>query len=296
MSLTKAFEEHNIKFSLKADTSKISSIRAGGIAEYIAFPSSKEQLMYAVRAAKAASYKYKIIGKATNVFFSDNGFDGLIISTSDMKNMSLEGNGFVADAGISLPFLIRSAARSGFRIFPHLSGIPGSLGGAVRNNAGAYGKEMSDIFEWGEFYSAEADSVLTLNGCELDFSYRNSRLTSTPLVLLSCKIRADEACAADVLKEISYYSELRLQKQPQEPSLGSFFKRAGEYPASKLIDECGLKGFSVGGASISAKHAGFIINNGAATARDINALADIARDAVFKKYGILLAREAEFIE
>jgi UDP-N-acetylmuramate dehydrogenase len=296
LPLSKAFEKHGIQLYSNADTSKISSIKAGGIAKYITYPNTKEQLIYAIHAAKSANIRYKIIGNATNIFFSDNGFDGLIISTSRMKSFSFSKNGFITDAGVSLSFLIRAAARAGFRISAEISGIPGSVGGAVRNNAGAYGKEISDSFEWGEFYSIETDGVVTLKSSELDFSYRSSLLLRTSLVMLSCKIRAESVCASDALKEISYYTDIRRQKQPSEASLGSFFKRAGEVAASKLIDECGLKGFSVGGASISQKHAGFIINNGTATSSDINALADIAEDKVYEKHGIRLTREAEFIE
>ena len=240
--------------------------------------------------------KYKIIGKATNVFFSDKGFGGLIISTSNMKKATFSENGYIAEAGVSLPLLIRSAARDGIRISPELSGIPGSIGGAVRNNAGAYGKEISDVFEWGEFYSVENDAVLTLTKSELDFSYRASRLVNAQLVLLSAKITAERASVGDALSEISGFTLMRRQKQPSEASLGSFFKRSSDVAASQLIDACGLKGFSVGGASISEKHAGFIINNGNATSNDINELADFAENKVYRKFGIRLTREAEFIE
>lgn len=296
MLFKKALADKGIRHSIDVDTSKISAIRAGGVAKLVVFPKSADEFIYAVRQAKRLGVRYKIIGRATNIFFSDMGFDGALISTSDMLGWTYDGGGILADAGVSLPRLIRDAALLGMKISPELSGIPGSVGGAVRNNAGAYGREFSDLLECGEFYSADEDKVIVMTDKELDFSYRSSILVSTPLYFLRGKIKADFSEKERILSEIACFSKQRREKQPSEPSLGSFFKRGKNYYASRLIDECGLKGASVGGAVISEKHAGFIINKGGATASDVNALAEFAENSVYGRFGIRLQRETEFIE
>lgn len=277
------------------NTAALSTIKAGGFAALIAYPKSQTELISLIRIAKAFPIKYKVIGGCSNTYFSDSGFDGMIISTKKLDCFTKKGNLLTLDAGFTLSSAIRSCAYDSIRFLPSLFGIPGTVGGAVRNNAGAFGEELSEAFVEAKLYNPENDKILFLNSEDMMFSYRNSILQNSSLVLLSASFSVQYDDKSTLLRIISKTSEQRRAKQPSSPSLGSYFKRSADVIPAKLIDEAGLKNTFIGGACVSPKHAGFIVNLGNATATDVKKLSEYVADRIFSIYGIMLTPEAEYV-
>ncbi len=295
MSILSFARRENIELSENVSTATISSIRAGGIARYVAFPDTNEKLIQILRFLNRDNIKFKVIGRCTNVFFADTLFDGVLVSTSRLNKWRVIGNSVSAESGVSLPLLIRKLAHSGLELASELSGIPGSVGGAVRNNAGAFSKEIADVFVCADVYDLDKDKIEPFDKNDMLFAYRSSVLNCERKILLAAELLCVPNVTDAILGKISEYTRIRRRAQPTDASLGSFFKRAGEVIPAKLIDETGLKGLSCGKAAVSLKHAGFIINTGGATASDINRLAEMVEHAVYQKYGIVLERETEYI-
>lgn len=296
MILTDYLSKFGIKYKENLDTSKISSIRAGGKIKTAIFPSNNKDLIRAVEVCKALSKKYKIIGGCTNTFFADNGFFGTVIFTKNLNQISINNGSVIAGCGSSLSSILRLSASEGYEIAGELFGIPGTFGGAVRNNAGAFGKELCEFFIDGSFFDPINEKIITLTGEKLSFAYRYSDLQTNCLIFLSGKLKVYSSKKEKCFEEFKRYAKRRSTEQPSLPSLGSFFKRSGNIIPAKLIDDAGLKGYTVGGASVSQKHAGFIVNSANATAKDIVTLAKYIERTVKEKYGITLQREAEFVE
>ena len=196
-----------------------------------------------------------------------------------------------------MPFMAKILQRAGLSGFEGLSVIPGSIGGAVLGNAGAFGGEISDLLIDIEVYDTESGQVLRISKEDCGFSYRHSIFKERNCIILSVRFGLYDSDPDSVLAEMNRCAKARKSTQPTDKlSLGSGFKRPrSDLSAARLIDSCGLKGYSVGGAEISKKHAGFIINNGGATAGDYIALSDYAADCVYQKYGICLEREVEIM-
>lgn len=287
--------EFKIEFNCNYDTSKLSHIKAGGRCCYLAFPVCGLQLVEIVRYCVRYCIRFLIIGAFSNTLIADEGFDGIIISTSRIRSYTLSENSISVDCGAYFRNVNRALINSNKVLLTELHGIPGTIGGMVRNNAGAFGKSISDIFIKGSVYDIAQDRTLDLNFNEMGFSYRKSFITSGNYVLLNAVLRVEELQSNKSKLEIEYYRKLRIEKQPTEPSLGSFFKRDGNVIPAKIIDELGLKGLSVGGASVSHKHSGFIINKGNASAENISTLAKMIEDKVYSERNIILKREAEII-
>ncbi len=298
MTVIKHFQKLFIEYKIGVDTSKMSSIRAGGIAFAAVFPKNTSELINVIKILKAEGMPYKIIGGATNIFFSDEMYDGVIISLKNISGADICVNNNVdidVYTGTSISKLIKSSAELGIELSSSLFGIPGTVGGAVRNNAGAFGSEIADIFISGTFIDTDTMSLNYLSHSDLNFSYRHSVLQKENLIFLCGKFRGKLKDKQSILEDIEKIKNERINSQPSLPSLGSFYKRHGLLPVSKLIDEAGLKGFSVGGAEISKKHAGFIINSCGATSRDIVTLANYIEKMIKEKFGVNLIREAEFV-
>jgi UDP-N-acetylmuramate dehydrogenase len=293
--LYELFDDLDVGREKYKDTAKISSIRAGGIAKLIVYPNSADALVSVIRICIRNAIKYVLIGNCTNVAFADGIFDGVIISTLRLNKFSKDPGKAVLQAGVSLPYVIRALSNDGIYLPAELSGIPGSIGGALKNNAGAYGVSISDVFSEGVFYSADEDRFIKLSSKDMAFGYRCSILQAKKLYLLEATVLTSSCDSASQSGEIARFSKKRRDTQPSAPSLGSFFKRSYDVSAGKLIDLAGLKGFSIGGAKVSDKHAGFIINTANATVSDIEAVAEECRCRVFEKFGITLIREAEII-
>ena len=272
------------------------SFRLACTAALAILPQNEEELILAASLCRKTGVKSILLGRGSNLFFAETRYEGAVILTDALSCVTREENCLVAACGAPLTALALKASKMGLSGLEFAYGIPGSIGGALKGNAGAFGAEFSDIFIEGEFYDTECCEFITLKRCDLDFSYRSSLLKQRPLVFISGTVRANPSEREKIIEKISYYSTLRRNAHPHEPSLGSFFKKKGDISPALLIDKLRLKGFTVGGAQVSTKHAGFIINKNNATASDVNALADIIEKKVFDAYGVRLERETVFVE
>ena len=289
-------DKYQIDYKTDFPTARISSIKAGGYSKYLLYPKSPKELILIIRLCKVFSVQFKIIGGCTNTFVCDEGYRGALILTKHLSQIICSDGKFIAEAGASLNALLKTALSLEFEIKNELFGIPGSIGGAVRNNAGAFGAEISDAFESGLFYDIDNDITVNLTEKDLCFAYRYSILQSENYVLLRGKFKGIKSSPEAISASFSEYSRKRRASQPSTPSLGSFFKRSGEIIPARLIDRAGLKGKTVGGAEVSTKHAGFIINGNAATATDIDTLAKEIESIIFERYNVSLIREVEMIK
>lgn len=288
--------EKDVEYKRNIPIRDFSSVRIGAEASVLAFPDTEEKLIAVVRYLENNGIKYRVVGKMTNILPSDEPYGGVLIFTLRLTGFSYSGTEVRAECGALLALVIARAACHSLGGAEPLSGIPGSVGGMVYSNAGAFGLQISDVFIGARVYDIASDSVLRLSNDDMRFSYRKSALSDKRYILLEASFRFIKKDGGDILREIGKIKEKRRCSQPYEfPSLGSVFKRAGEISAARLIDDCGLKGYSVGGAEISKKHAGFIVNKGGATSADFKSIIEHARQKVNEKYGIRLEEEIEFL-
>ncbi len=286
---------NDVEYREDVEMRSLSSVKIGGLAEIVAFPHREEELLKLVRFLTNAEIPYKVLGRMTNVLPNDSDYHGIIVITDRFSEFYFDKTLVYATAGVSLPLLALMAERIGLSGFEEVAGIPGSIAGSVIGNAGAFGKEVGQIVDSVRFYDIESDSIVQLSANECLFSYRSSRFKGQKGVLLSACFSLYDCNALEIKKRRIFFKEKRLFTQPSGiPSLGSTFKRPlNNVSAGKLIEECGLKGFSVGDAEISTKHAGFIVNKGNATAKDYLATAEVAVDRVLTNFGIKLEYEIE---
>lgn len=278
-----------------------SSFKIGGRADIFLLPESEEELLLSVRTALERGVRFEVIGNASNILFSDKGYRGAIISTVRMKNISVcesaDSTRISASCGVALPRLSALAADMGLSGLEFACGIPATLGGALCMNAGAHGGDMSDVTLSSRAYDSRSDKIISLDLKEHRFSYRHSVYSECPwLICLGAELSLGLGNKEEIEKKTRENNEKRRSTQPLSlASAGSFFKRPEGHFAARLIDECGLKGRRVGGAEVSEKHAGFIVNTGGATATDVLSLADIVSHTVLEKTGIKLEREVRYI-
>ena len=268
------------------------SFRVGGPAKRMAFPRSGEELTALLALAEACRARTIVLGNGTNVLFTDEGIDALVISTGKMCDMALrEGNHLYAEAGLSLARVAVFAQQNGLDGLAFAHGIPGSVGGAVCMNAGAYGGEMKDVLAGAWVLENGETRYMTVEA--LSLSYRRSYLTDHPeAVVMGALFALRQGDKAAIRRKMDELMAKRKASQPLEyPSAGSTFKRPQGYFAGALIQEAGLKGLAVGGAQVSEKHAGFVINRGGATAADILALIEQVQQAVYRSSGVMLEPE-----
>lgn len=273
---------------------KHSSFKIGGAADVFVTPSNEDELIGAIRAAGQCGMKYFLLGNGSNVLFSDEGFRGVVISTAALRSITRDGNVIKAQCGASLTALSLAAAQASLDGLTFAYGIPGTVGGAVFMNAGAYGGQIQDALVSSRYYNAETDTYGEFNGVEHDFSYRKSVYNTSGgrLAVLDASFLLGDGNEEKLTQTMNDFMSRRREKQPLEyPSAGSVFKRPEGCFAGQLIEECGLKGYSFGGAQISEKHAGFIINRGGATAKDVLSLVEYIKETVLKKYGVELECE-----
>ena len=266
------------------------------MAKYFTEPLNTEDILEAIRFAKENRLKYMIVGNGSNLLFSDEGYDGLIIKTSKLKGIERDGETLKVYSGELTPSVGAFAARNGLTGFEPLSGIPGSIGGGIYMNCGAYGTEIGDLISKVCFLYTDGE-IKIFDRSELDFSYRSSSFQHMDGVILWAELKLSEGDRSQIDEHMKDYAQRRKDKQPLEyPSAGSTFKRPEGHFAAKLIDDCGLKGLSVGGAEVSEKHAGFIINKKDATTKDIIELIEKVRKIVFEKTGVTLECEVKVVE
>ena len=271
------------------------SFKIGGPADIFITVSSKQQLSALLKKCKELEVPYMIIGKGSNLLVSDKGIEGAVISLSGIDFIRADGEKIICGAGAALSEVCRAALDNSLSGLEFAYGIPGSVGGAIYMNAGAYGGQMSDVVISAECISRDGGTVC-VGLSEMEFGYRTSLFRRSGLTVVSAEFSLKKADKAVIEEKMNDYISRRKSKQPLEyPSGGSFFKRPEGNFAGALIEKCGLKGFSVGGAAVSEKHAGFIINKGGATCDDVVRLGRSVSDRVFEKEGIRLEPEVIFI-
>lgn len=278
--------------------SKHTSFRIGGPAELMVFPRNREELSAVLRAAKECGTVPRILGAGTNVLAPDEGVRGLVICLRDtlMGLALLDGNCVEAMAGMTLAQTAMFAARNGLSGLEFAHGIPGTVGGGIYMNAGAYGGELKDVAVRTEYMDLDGN-CRWLEGGEQGFAYRNSAFQAMQGVIVRTVFQLAPSEEAAVRARIYELNEKRRASQPLElPSAGSTFKRPVQGYAAALIEQAGLKGFQIGGAAVSEKHAGFVVNLGGATAQDVLELVGRVRERVYENSGITLEPEVRLWE
>ncbi len=274
---------------------KHTSFRIGGPADCFITVKDPAVLTELVAFCRQEGLPYFILGRGTNLLVKDEGFRGVILYTGEMNGFSFDGTVLTAAAGALLSELALSSAKRGLGGLEFAAGIPGTLGGGITMNAGAYDGEMKDVVLSAEVYFPE-EGTRTLPVEELALGYRTSIIKNGGPVVLSARLQLREKEPELIKERIQELARARAEKQPLEyPSAGSAFKRPEGYFAGKLIADAGLKGYHIGGACVSKKHAGFIINTGGATEGDVRKLIDHIILTVQDRYGVTLEPEIKFI-
>lgn len=265
----------------------------GGKADYFLTPQNAGELVRCVGLCREAGMPYLVVGRGSNLLFSDGGFRGAVIATGKMREITVEGNRVTCGAGVPLPVLARSAERAGLSGLEFCAGIPGSVGGGIRMNAGAYGSSLGDYCREVRFYDGDENEIVTRSQEQIGFSYRHTCFTEHPnATVLQAVFEVPLGDPEEIARKTEELLARRRAAQPLEyPSAGSVFKRPEGAFAGKLIEDCGLKGRAIGGAQVSEKHAGFIVNRGNARSADVRALIRLIRKTVLEKTGFSLECE-----
>ena len=292
--LKNLLEESEVLFDepMKSHT----TFRIGGCAECFVRIQNIEELTALVEFCRREDIPFFFMGKGSNLLVSDNGIAGVVATFGDgMSDIVVKEDMIIAEGGASLSAVASHALQKGLTGFEFAAGIPGSVGGAVRMNAGAYGGDMSQVVGWVRVLTPDGN-IKTILGAHLEFGYRTSILKDVPYIVLSCGIQLMPGDEKQIRITMLELGSRRREKQPLEyPSAGSTFKRPEGNFAGKLIEEAGCKGLSVGGAKVSEKHCGFVINENDATAKDVSELIEEVRKRVYDNSGILLEPEIIFV-
>lgn len=286
-----------MKRLLDADMREYTSFRAGGKAAEMAIPETTEELMEVLQKIHQEGVRSVILGNGSNTLIADGGFDGTVVKLGEaFSSIRVDGDMVIAGGGALMSSVAKAALAAELTGFEFASGIPGSIGGAVFMNAGAYGGEMKDIVKSVNLVSRDGKRLRTVKGEDMDFAYRHSCLEESGDVVVTVCLQLQPGTHDEIAAQMKELTRRRNEKQPvQYPSAGSFFKRPEGYFAGKLIQDAGLKGLSVGGAQVSEQHSGFIINRGGATAKDIVDLMHLVQNTVFDKFGVSLEPEVRII-
>ncbi len=272
------------------------TFRAGGTAKYYVIPDEYKKVRDVLRLCVEENIPYYVIGNGSNLLVQDDGFDGVIIEIdSALAKIEINGNEIVAKAGAKLSKIAVKALNESLTGFEFAYGIPGNLGGAVTMNAGAYGGEMKDVLKWVKVLDNNGE-MKTLKAEELELGYRTSIIVKEKMIVLEACIELHEGNRDEIEMHMKELMAKRKEKQPLEyPSAGSTFKRPEGYFAGKLIQDAGLKGYRVGGAMVSEKHSGFVINYDNATATDIINLMKDVRKKVYEEFQVTLEPEVKIL-
>lgn len=283
-----------MKIFYKQKLKDFTSFKIGGPADVLVEPKDIKELVETVKFLRNNNYYYYILGHGTNLLVSDKGVRGCVIHIGkNLSKIKVNGTKIECEAGALLSDIAKEALKHKLTGFEELSGIPGSIGGAVAMNAGAYNKEIKDVISSANAINA-AGRVVKLSKDALDFSYRRSSVSDNGFIVTTVTLNLEEGDKKTIQDNIAKFQNLRASKQPLEyPSAGSTFKRPEGQYASLLIEKSNLKGESVGDAEISEKHAGFIINKGNATATDVYKLMQRVRDDVLTYFNVDLAPEVK---
>ena len=295
--LCRALARSGVQAEREYPLSQHSSFRIGGCAALAIFPKTRDEMIRSLQLLTEYGVPYVTVGKASNVVFDDKGFAGAVLFTTAFRDISVENGLIRASAGASLYSVAVTAAQHGLSGLEFAHGIPGTLGGGVLMNAGAYGGSLSDVCVQSEYFDAQSGAIKELSGQAQNFSYRSSIYLSNPsYTILGATLAGKPDDPESIRARMDDYKNRRRASQPLEyPSAGSVFKRPEGHFAGKLIEDCGLKGLRVGGAEVSQKHAGFIVNRGGATCEDVKRLVARIQAAVLEKTGVMLEPEIRFI-
>ena len=294
--ILKALCEKGIEYITDENVAMRSTFKIGGVSALSVYPKSVCDLCDAVKILKSAGVKYEMIGNASNMLFAFDRYNGALIFTSGINEYSIDGELVYASCGTSLVRLANAAKENSLSGLEFASGIPARIGGAIAMNAGAHGSQMSDIVEYTDAFDTESFEKIRLydNG----FGYRQSVfLKDKSLICLGAKLNLKKGESIAIAEKMKENNEKRRAYQPLElPSAGSYFKRPENDFAGRLIEECGLKGERVGGAEVSPKHAGFIVNVGGASYHDVLSLEKKIKERVASRFGVTLCREVRLVE
>lgn len=276
--------------------SRHTTFRVGGSAALMAMPRNEDEVLHTVRIALSMDIKPFYLGNGSNLLVSDSGIDGFVIKLSEgYHKVKCEGTRVIAQSGALLSRIAMAAQEHGLTGLEFAYGIPGTVGGAVTMNAGAYGGEMAQVVRE-VTYLDDKGIPCTVSGGECEFRYRHSAFEDGSSLILSAVFELKQGDPDEIRETMNELMNRRKEKQPLEyPSAGSTFKRPEGYFAAALIDECGLKGLTVGDAQVSEKHAGFVINRGNATCAEITELMKKVKQRVYEKTGVTLEPEVKFI-
>lgn len=295
--LKKVIPEENIK--INEPMSKHTSFKTGGPAEIYIIGKTLEQIQEVLKYSNQNNIQLYIIGNGSNLLVSDEGIKGIVLKIAVDNIETLESDFGVlvkAGAGVKIMALAQILKKDGITGFEELAGIPGTMGGANYMNAGAYGKELKDIIVSTKAINKETGEIETLKNEEQELKYRSSIFKNRKYIIIETMLNLQKGIPEEIERKMNDFLNQRKQKQPIEyPSAGSTFKRGEKFITAKLIDECGLKGYQIGGAQISEKHAGFIINKNNATSKDILDLIKYTKKKVFEKFGVQIEEEVEII-
>jgi len=279
------------------DMSRLTSFKAGGRAFALVCPENAAQLKKTLQILARSGVSYTFIGNGTNTLVTDAGYQGVIVKIGEaFSEIRVDGEEITAGAGALLSSVSNEAQKNGLAGLEFAAGIPGSMGGAVFMNAGAYENEMKNIVKCVSIISKDGENEYALRNEEMRFEYRKSILHATGDAAVAATLKLERGDGTEIREKMREYGAIRERKQPLSlPSAGSFFKRPAGHYAGKLIEDAGLKGLTVGGASVSELHAGFIVNGKGATATDIIDLMKVIQLTVRDRFGVALEPEVRII-
>ena len=290
---TSFYSDEDVKINEKL--SQYVNFKVGGPADILVTPRNKEQIIRTVNICKENNIPFYVIGNGSNLLVKDGGFRGVVISLKEVNTIIVDGDKIEAECGAMLKAVSDKAMENSLTGFEFACGIPGTIGGAVFMNAGAYDGEIAHVIESAEIIDEECN-IVRLSNKDLDFGYRSSIVMKKGYTVLSAVFKLEKGQVKTIKELVDDLTNKRESKQPLEyPSAGSTFKRPTGYFAGKLIQDAGLKGYSIGGAAVSEKHSGFVINKGNATAKDITDLIKYIQDEVKRQFGVELHPEVRII-
>ncbi len=296
-SLAAAFQKEGIPHRNNEILAPHTSFRIGGPAALTATPENAPALAKALDLCREYGIPSLVIGAGSNLLLPDEGIDGCVIFTQGLRALRIDGTHLTADAGLPLSIAARAACEAGLSGLAFAYGIPGSIGGGVYMNAGAYGGELSDVVSSVLCCNATGGDCYTVSKEDCGFAYRHSAFQENGRIVLSATLLLTDGMPSVIREEMEDYMQRRRDKQPLEfPSAGSTFKRAPGHYTAQMIDEAGLKGYAIGGAQVSERHAGFIINRGGATSDDVKRLIAHIQSVILKTHGVEIFPEIRILD
>lgn len=290
-------KNNNYEYYENVNIKKYNSYRLNVISKYLVFPKNIEELLELLKEIKKLNYKYLVLGNGSNIIFKNDYYDGIIIKLDRLNKITLNNDIVEVEAGYPLIQLSINMSQKGLSGLEFASGIPGFVGASVAMNAGAYKSDISEILIDTKVINPDLE-VVTMTKNDLEYDYRDSYIKKNKdYIIVSCRLKLKKSNSQELLELISNRRIRRLETQPLDyPSAGSVFRNPEGMSAGELIEKCGLKGYSIGGAVVSKKHANFIINKDNATGKDIINLIDLVKEKVYQKYNIKLILEQIIID